>query len=425
MADWKTVRYGDVTTNVRTRAGANADDEQLLSVTAANGVIGQMHSGRRDISAADKSKYLVVEPGDVVYNTMRMWQGVSGFSEMRGIVSPAYTVLRPSEHALDGRFLAYLMKLVRNINVYRAYSQGLVSDTWNLKFGVLSNLELEIPPLEEQQRIAEVLDTIDEVIQTTECIISKRKALRSGLAAELLAGDANISALTNSDLSEIWRSYQSLLSTKDGIRNKRLPHLLLDVASSTVDGPFGSALKTEHYIQGPGVRVVRLTNLGDGQFVDKDQVFVDKDYANALSRHEVRGGDVLVAALGDDNHRPGRACLYPIELEPGIVKADCFRIRSSNLIDSRYLREALNSSDVVHQVSRLAQGVTRNRINLSQLRRIVLRIPPLQEQQWIAEVLDTIDETIQGDEEKLVKLQQLRTGLADDLLSGRVRTVAA
>ena len=186
MSDWKAVRYGDVMTNVRTRARGDADDEQLLSVTAANGVIGQMHSGRRDISAADKSKYLVVEPGDVVYNTMRMWQGVSGFSDMRGIVSPAYTILRSSEQALDGRFLAHLMKLPCNIRTYRAYSQGLVSDTWNLKFRALASLELEIPPLEEQRRIVEVLDTIDETIRGTESTIAKLRQQEQGLEVRLL-----------------------------------------------------------------------------------------------------------------------------------------------------------------------------------------------------------------------------------------------
>ena len=288
----------------------------------------------------------------------------------------------------------------------------------------LAELRFPVPPLTEQRRIAEVLDTIDETIKTTERVISKRKALRSGIAADLLVGDTDITALTNGDMSEACRSHQSPRSTQDGYGGKRLPYLLSDVASSTVDGPFGSALKTEHYVLSPGVRVVRLANIGDGQFVDNDQVFIEEDYADALSRHEVRGGDVLVAALGDDNNRPGRACLYPIELEPGIVKADCFRIRCSSLIDSRFLREALNSKDVVCQVSLMAQGVTRDRINLSKLRRIVLQIPSPREQQWIADFLDTIDETIQSDERILVRLQQLRAGLADDLLSGRTRTVA-
>lgn len=162
MGRWRRTRYGSITSNVRTRARAESNKAELLSVTATNGVIRQSQSGRRNISATDKSKYLVVEPGDVVYNTMRMWQGVSGFSDMHGIVSPAYTVVRPSAPMVDGRFLAHLMKLPCNIRLYRANSQGLVSDTWNLTFGSLAGLELDLPPLGEQRWIAETLDTIDE-----------------------------------------------------------------------------------------------------------------------------------------------------------------------------------------------------------------------------------------------------------------------
>ena len=405
MTDWVREKLGHlVSLEYGSALGAESRSGSGFCVYGSNGVIGYHH------------RSLVTGPGIIVGRKGSM--GALQWSEYDfWPIDTTYYV--NSKIDLDLRWLYEVLRI-----------SGL--DLLNSSTGVpgLNREEayecpVSVPPLEEQRRIAEIFDTIDEAIQTTQRTISKRKALRSGLAADLLAGHTDITVLTNSDLSEASRSHQSPRSIQNGYRSKRLPYLLSDVASSTVDGPFGSALKTEHYVQGYGVRVVRLANLGDGQFVDNDQVFVEKSYADALSRHEVRGGDVLVAALGDDNHRPGRACLYPIELEPGIVKADCFRIRSSNLIDSRYLREALNSKDVVHQVSQLAQGVTRDRINLSQLRRIVLQIPPIREQQWIADFLDTIDETIQSDEGKLVKLQQLRAGLANDLLSGRVRTVAA
>ena len=110
---------------------------------------------------------------------------------------------------------------------------------------------------------------------------------------------------------------------------------------------------------------------------------------------------------------------------PGIVKADCFRIRPSRSVDSRFLMEILNSRGASSQIRRLAQGVTRDRANLSQLRRIVLKIPPLEEQRRIAAILDTFDETVRANEQQRDKLWRLRSGLAADLLSGRVRTVAA
>ena len=75
--------------------------------------------------------------GDIVYNTMRMWQGASGYSAYEGIVSPAYTVIIPQEQVFP-LFFAYLFKTQSLINRFRIHSQGLTTDTWNLKFAGFS-----------------------------------------------------------------------------------------------------------------------------------------------------------------------------------------------------------------------------------------------------------------------------------------------
>ena len=67
---------------------------------------------------------------------MRMWQGVSGLSYLEGIVSPAYTILKPTE-SVCAEYAAYLFKLPRLVHIFERNSQGLVSDTWNLKYSNL------------------------------------------------------------------------------------------------------------------------------------------------------------------------------------------------------------------------------------------------------------------------------------------------
>ena len=64
---------------------------------------------RHDNSNNDKSKYKKVCVGDIAYNSMRMWQGASGYSPYEGIVSPAYTVVKPKED-IDSRFFSYMFK---------------------------------------------------------------------------------------------------------------------------------------------------------------------------------------------------------------------------------------------------------------------------------------------------------------------------
>ena len=135
---------------------------ELISVTITNGVVPASSLERKDNSSEDKSNYKQVKAGDIAYNTMRMWQGASGVSPYSGILSPAYTVLIPSSE-VSSSFFAQMFKLVRMLHLFQRYSQGLTSDTWNLKYPLLSEIRVTIPSLAEQERISEFLVLNDEL----------------------------------------------------------------------------------------------------------------------------------------------------------------------------------------------------------------------------------------------------------------------
>lgn len=92
--------------------------------------------------------------GDIAYNSMRMWQGASGYSPYEGIVSPAYTVLSPNP-GINSKCIAYYFKSDEIVQTFQKNSQGITSDNWNLKFPALSKIEIRISPnMEEQKKIA-------------------------------------------------------------------------------------------------------------------------------------------------------------------------------------------------------------------------------------------------------------------------------
>lgn len=132
---------------------------ELLAVTLKNGVTDRTDM-KKDTSSDDKSNYKRVKVGDIAYNSMRMWQGASGYSNYNGIVSPAYTVLIPKEN-IDSQFFAYLFKTNFMIYQFKKYSQGLTSDTWNLKYPLLKEIKVKIPSLDQQKRIVEFFTKID------------------------------------------------------------------------------------------------------------------------------------------------------------------------------------------------------------------------------------------------------------------------
>lgn len=135
----------------------------MLSVTIGNGVIRQVDSDKRNIASEDKRNYKVVKKGDVAYNSMRMWQGAVGNSLYDGIVSPAYTVLVPSKNA-NGKFFMELFKKESSLQIFQRWSQGLTSDTWNLKYPLLSTIEFNVPIVEEQKKIGDFFCALDNLL---------------------------------------------------------------------------------------------------------------------------------------------------------------------------------------------------------------------------------------------------------------------
>ncbi len=163
----------------------------LLAITGSRGVILASEIDRKDSSAADKSRYKRIVPGDVGYNTMRMWQGVSAISSMEGIVSPAYTVCIPKEN-IDSQFIGYYFKFPPIIYLFWRYSQGLVSDTLNLKFHNFSQIKIELPSLEEQQKIAEILLALDVEISSLDLKMIALEKQKRGLMQKLLTGEIRV-----------------------------------------------------------------------------------------------------------------------------------------------------------------------------------------------------------------------------------------
>ncbi|EAG9262137.1 restriction endonuclease subunit S, partial [Listeria monocytogenes] len=153
---WEQRKLGEI---FNERSERSADGE-LISVTINSGVIKASKLEKKDNSSFDKSNYKVVKKGDIAYNSMRMWQGASGYSTYDGILSPAYTVIYPRKD-IDTIFIAYMFKKIDMIQTFQRNSQGLTSDTWNLKFPSLSTIKIKIPANDEQIKITNLFQKLE------------------------------------------------------------------------------------------------------------------------------------------------------------------------------------------------------------------------------------------------------------------------
>ena len=174
-------------------------EEQMLSVTIAKGVIRQKellaNNSKKDSSNLDKSAYKLVHPGDIVYNKMRAWQGAVGVSEYQGIVSPAYVVQRPRA-GVHSRYVHYLLRTAAFAKEAEQRSYGIASDMWSLRPKHFKIIYGCLPPLPEQEAIAEYLDkeitNIDTTLNNTRRELELLQEYRTVLIADVVSGKVDV-----------------------------------------------------------------------------------------------------------------------------------------------------------------------------------------------------------------------------------------
>ena len=141
-----------------------ASDREILSVSVANGIYPASESDRETNPGASLANYKIVHFGDVVYNSMRMWQGAVDASRYDGIVSPAYVVARPNSEVY-ARFFARLLRQPMLLKQYQQVSQGNSKDTQVLKFDDFASIGISMPASENEQRqIGGFFDRLDSLI---------------------------------------------------------------------------------------------------------------------------------------------------------------------------------------------------------------------------------------------------------------------
>ncbi|TMI97298.1 MAG: hypothetical protein E6H08_02390 [Bacteroidetes bacterium] len=153
------------------------ENEELLSVTIGKGVIKQTELTKKDSSTLDKSKYLLVHPGDLVYS-MRFRQGASGYSSYKGIVSPACTVLKPRRNIIiNQKFFHYLFRTEFYKNYVERFSYGIADGQIPLRYSDFKRMYSIVPPIEEQDKIVKYLDnriySVNKIMKLGQFLIGK------------------------------------------------------------------------------------------------------------------------------------------------------------------------------------------------------------------------------------------------------------
>ena len=185
------------------------------------------------------------------------------------------------------------------------------------------------------------------------------------------------------------------------------------------NGPFGSDLLSNE-LQTQGVPVIYIRDISRYVFNWRSRVYVSDQKATQLSAFSVRFGDVLITKVGSP---PCEAAVYNKDV-PSVITQDVIRLRPSKGVDSYFLMLMINSLYAQREVRKIKIEGTRERVSLTDFKKIKLPFPPLPEQQKIAAILSTWDEAIEKTQSLIDQLRQRNKGLAQQLLTGKKRLPA-
>lgn len=361
---------------------------ELLSVTTHRGIKRFEEIGRHDTSNADKSKYKRVEIGDIAYNSMRMWQGASGVSPYRGIVSPAYTVLQPIAE-LDSGFFSFLFKVPSLVSVFKERSQGLTSDTWNLKFPAFSEIEVTHPALEEQRAISELFADLDALIEQHRAKHANLQQTKSALMQRMFPQDgAEEPELRLGGYSGRWKRVllgDTVESFKYGV----------NAAATDYDGV---------------TKYLRITDLDEssGQF-GTGLVTSPRAEEETIRDFLLEEGDMVFARTGAT---VGRSYLFRKSVGRTVWAGFLIRARFKRNTDPQFVAAYAQTDSYWTYVKLTSQRSGQPGLNSAEYAAMPITTPPtLEEQCAIGEVFSNLDALIAAEHRYIAQLTQAKTAL--------------
>jgi type I restriction enzyme S subunit len=322
-------------------------------------------------------------------------------------------ILRSNKDELDGKYLMLKLKSDELKRYFLSVAKG--STRFGLTIGDIENAKIKFPPLPEQRRIAQILTTTDAVIEETQAAIAKYKAIKQGMLHDLFT--RGIDPATNKLRPSYHEAPQLYKESKLGWIPKEWDcDEFQNVCSFITDGSHFSPTPIDD-----GEIIVNVKDLGEFEINYESCTRISKQEFEFLKKQNCspKKGDVLLSKDGTI----GKVILFNDDLEIVILSSIAI-IRSSELIKSNYFYCFLKSEYFDYQLLVKISGSALKRIVLRDINSLLICFSKdLVEQEMISKRILSIELKLQSEQTYLQKLQQIKKGLMEDLLSGKKRVM--
>ncbi len=291
--------------------------------------------------------------------------------------------------------------------IYRkwVHSTARATAQANINATEYSGLLIMLPPLPEQRKIAEILSTVDETIEKTDAIIQETQQLKKGLMQRLFTEGIGHTQFKETKIGRIPEEWEAANLSE-----------LFDV----IDGDRGINYPNSDELFSRGYCVfLNAKNVTKSGFRFDEIQYISQQKDEAMGKGKLTKGDLVLTTrgtLGNFAYFDDTVIFDNLRINSGMVI-----LRALNNIFARYYYEYLNSYYMQNQIERLAYGTAQSQLTVGGILKLAILVPPVSEQKQIAGIVSEINNNIKSEQAYKAELKQLKKGLMQVLLTGKVR----
>ena len=370
---------------------------------------------QKEVEVED-GKYKILGTGGVIgYTNDFLWNRPSVLIGRKGTIDkpqyieePFWTVDTLFYTKINENYIAkWFYYYLDNIDL-KKYNEA--TGVPSLSVANLNTIRIATPTKKEQEKIASILSTVDEQIDNVDALIEKNKELKKGLMQTLLTKGIGHTKFKKTEIGEIPEEWEVI----------KFDNIISFLTDYEANGSFSSIKENVNIFDEPNYAYfVRATDLEKKDYINSVK-YVDKESYKFLSKTSLNGGELLIAKRG----QIGKVYLMPNLDKKATLAPNLYLIKLDNeKTNNKYVYYYFISSIGQKRLISNSASTTLGAIYKDDVKKIKMVLPYIKEQEKIVLILSEIDEKIDGYENRREKLEELKKGLMQQLLTGRIRVI--
>jgi type I restriction enzyme S subunit len=430
--EWDVVRLGEVAEQRKETTNPGDGDWKYVGLEHIDP--GESHLKRCGFSSEVRSSKSKFYSGDILYGKLRPYLDKGVLVDFEGICSTDIIVIKTKEN-LNGTLLSYLV----HIKDFREYATKTMTGVNHPRtsWRTLSQFSISLPPLPEQQKIAEVLSTVQQAKEKTDAVISATKELKKSLMKHLFTyGPVPVKKFNQLDeFNELGvNELQNAQNSKNSIKLKETEIGLVPEEwevtklGCVVKLNGGYSFSSYDFVKKSSTQLIRMGNLYQNKLdLNRKPVFLPDSFSNKYRKYLLNPGDLIISLTGTMGkedygftvkipHIPNKKLL----LNQRVAK---ILITNENRFERDFFYYLFLSREFLDHLYKTAKGTKQANLSSKSVLNLTIGIPSLPIQQKIATILSAVDRKIETEETKRKSLYELFKSLLHNLMTGKLRVM--